>query len=166
MKKSDDQTSDVRQFFAFAADARKRWEMRSLIGVLLSFCGICSKYFSADRDEGKKSASRPESTLFLPISIVILKTSFQIKSNKIYLYAEIKILNNTKMPLFSKAFILKIIPKSDPWFFWKWKIHAIISVSKLYFFSFSIILADYTRMSSFCKRHILRFMLCLSVAIP
>ena len=114
----------------------------------------------------QKSASRSESALFLPISIVILKISFQIKSNKIYLYAEIKILNNTKMPLFSKTFILKIIPKSDPWFFWKWKIHAIISVSKLHFFSFSIILADYTRMSSFCKRHILRFMLCLSVAIP
>ena len=28
--------------------------MRSLVGALLFFCGICSKYFSADRDEGKR----------------------------------------------------------------------------------------------------------------
>ena len=28
--------------------------MGSLILVLFSFCGICAKYFSADRDEGKR----------------------------------------------------------------------------------------------------------------
>lgn len=103
--------------------------------------------------------------LFLPVSILILKIFFRTKSNKIYLYGRIKILNNTKTQLFSKGFILKIFPKSELWFFRKWKIHAKNFISELYFFSFSTIRADYTYMTSFCKRYILRFILPLSVAI-